>query len=141
MIALYWISIFNVKQFLLKFSLMRILIVDDETKIADALSERLSLRGFDPTPVYDGGAALQRLQKETFDAVLLDLRLPDIDGSEVLKQALEWFPGLRVVILSGHASEQEFKSLLRQGASACFQKPAKIQELVEALSGGREDLG
>ena len=113
---------------------MKILVVDDEKKIANVLAERLSLRGFDATPAYDGISALTRLQVETFDGVVLDLRLPDIDGTQVLRLTMEKSPGLRIVILSGHATEQDFKTCLALGAVACFRKPAKISKLIEALA-------
>ncbi len=113
---------------------MKILVVDDENKIADVLAERLGLRGFDATPVYDGISALTRLQDETFDGVVLDLRLPDIHGIEILRLIKERSPGLKIVILSGHGTEQDFKACLKLGAVACFRKPAKISKLVEVLT-------
>ena len=113
---------------------MKILVVDDEKKIANALAERLGLRGFDATPVYDGTSALSLLGKDTFDGIILDLRLPDIDGIEVLRQTKEEFPNIRIVILSGHGNEQDFKTCLELGAIACFHKPANILKLTEALA-------
>lgn len=113
---------------------MKILVVDDEKKIANALAERLGLRGFDATPVYDGTSALSLLGKDTFDGMILDLRLPDIDGIEVLRQTKEEFPNIGIVILSGHGNEQDFKTCLELGAIACFHKPANILKLTEALA-------
>jgi two-component system response regulator CpxR len=114
--------------------LMKILVVDDEKKIADVLSQRLTLRGFDATPVYDGKTALALLRRDSFDSMILDLRLPDIDGIEVLRKTLEALPHMRVVILSGHANEQDFETCLELGAIACFNKPGKISELEAALT-------
>jgi len=113
---------------------MKILVVDDEKKIANALAERLGLRGFDATPVYDGTSALSLLGKDTFDGIILDLRLPDIDGIEVLRQTKGKFPNIGIVILSGHGNEQDFKTCLELGAIACFHKPANILKLTEALA-------
>jgi DNA-binding response OmpR family regulator len=113
---------------------MKILVVDDEKKIANALAERLGLRGFDATPVYDGTSALSQLGKDTFDGIILDLRLPDIDGIEVLRQTKERFPNIRIVVLSGHGNEQDFKTCLELGAIACFHKPANILKLTETLA-------
>jgi two-component system response regulator CpxR len=115
-------------------TLMKILVVDDEKKIADVLSQRLTLRGFDATPVYDGKTALALLRRDSFDSMILDLRLPDIDGIEVLRKTLEALPHMRVVILSGHADEQDFETCLELGAIACFNKPGKISELEAALT-------
>ena len=113
---------------------MKILVVDDEKKIADVLAERLKLRDFEAISVYDGTAALARLDRESFDGVVLDLRLPDIDGIEVLRQAKKKYPHVQIVILSGHGTKQDFKTCMELGAIACFQKPAKIAILAEAFN-------
>lgn len=113
---------------------MRILVVDDETKIADVLAERLRLRGFEAIPVHDGTSALTLMGKDSFDGMILDLRLPDIDGIQVLKHTREKFPTLRVVVLSGHATEQDFITCRDLGAIACFQKPVNIAKLAAALT-------
>lgn len=112
---------------------MKILVVDDEKKIANALTERLRLRGWAGTAAYDGKSALSWLRRETFDGMILDLRLPDIDGIEVLRQTKKEFPAVQVVILSGHGNEDDFKTCLGLGANACFHKPADISKLTEAL--------
>lgn len=115
---------------------MKIMIVDDEKKIADAMTERLRIRGIDAVAVYSGRSALQLLRKKTFDGIVLDLRLPDIDGIEVLKRTMKEYPKMKVVILSGHASDQEFQSCLEFGAKACFHKPANLFELTKAFIEG-----
>ncbi|MFC1885274.1 response regulator [Thermodesulfobacteriota bacterium] len=112
---------------------MKILIVDDEVKIANVLSERFRLRGIDAIPVYDGKSALDLVKKDSFDGIVLDLRLPDIDGKEVLKQIRKEFQHIDVVILSGHANDQEFKKCMQMGAIVCFHKPANIQEIAEVF--------
>jgi DNA-binding response OmpR family regulator len=114
---------------------MHILVVDDEKKIADTLTMRLQLRGFDASPAYDAASALSELDRISFQGIILDLRLPDMDGIEVLGQIKRMFPAMRVVILSGHANEKDFETCLELGAIACFHKPAKISELIEALVG------
>ena len=113
---------------------MKILVVDDEKKIADALVQRLELRGFEAEPVYDGMSAMLRLTQNAFDGIILDLRLPDIDGIGILTRAKEAFPNIKVVILSGHGNEQDFKTCLELGAVACFHKPANILKLIEAFN-------
>jgi DNA-binding response OmpR family regulator len=113
---------------------MKILVVDDEKKIADVLAQRLELRGFEATPVYDGKTALSLLERGGFDSMILDLRLPDIDGTDVLRKSLETFPKMKVVILSGHGNEQDFEKCLKFGAIACFNKPGKISEIEAALT-------
>ena len=114
---------------------MKILVVDDEQKIADVLAQRLSLRGFDAVSIYDGNSVLSRLKKEFFDGIILDLRLPDIDGIDVLRQVKKDFPNIRIVILSGHANTQDFKTCMELGAIACFHKPSNILKLINAITG------
>ncbi len=113
---------------------MKILVVDDEKKFAQALAERLKLRGFEATPVFDGVSAVERLQSEIFDGMVLDLRLPDMDGIQVLLKIREKLPGLTVVVLSGHATRQDFKICMELGAAACFHKPARISEFTKVLA-------
>ncbi len=112
---------------------MKILVVDDEIKIADILSERLNLRGFQADPVYDGSSALTRLQNEVFDGIILDLRLPDIDGLEILRRTRKNFPHIQVIVISGHGNDQLFQRCLALGATACFRKPLKINSIIEAF--------
>ncbi|MEE9518093.1 MAG: response regulator [Candidatus Adiutricales bacterium] len=115
---------------------MKIMIVDDEKKIADAMTERLRIRGFDAAAVYSGRSALQLLRKETFDGIVLDLRLPDIDGIEVLKRTMKEYPKMKVVILSGHGTDQEFQRCLKRGAKACFHKPANLSKITNVFYDG-----
>jgi len=117
---------------------MKILVVDDEEKFARALAERLTLRGFDATPVFDGTSALAQLPVESIDGMVLDLRLPDMDGIQVLQQIREKWSKITVVVLSGHATRQDFQRCLQMGAAACFHKPAKISEIAEALRDFKE---
>ncbi|MDY6822925.1 MAG: response regulator [Thermodesulfobacteriota bacterium] len=112
---------------------MKLLIVDDEAKIANVLAERLEMRGFDTMPVYDGESALDMLQTDTFYGMILDLRLPGMDGIEVLEKTRRDFPDIKVVILSGHANDQDFETCRSLGAVACFQKPANIEEIVKTI--------
>ncbi len=112
---------------------MKLLIVDDEIKLAETLAERLELRGFVTKAVYDGQSAFDQLETERFDGIILDLRLPDIDGMEILEKVMLLYDHLKVVILSGHASSNDFERCFELGAVACFQKPANIKNLVDAI--------
>lgn len=113
---------------------MHILIVDDEKKIADVLAERMGLRGHEAVPVYDGESGLERLDTERFDGVVLDLRLPGISGETVLRDIGERHPGLPVIVISGHANQDEFDNCVKLGAVACFQKPADIGKILEIFN-------
>lgn len=119
----------------------RILVVDDEVKIADRLSERLRLRGFETFALYDGQSALDFLDQNSIDNMILDLRLPDIDGIDVLRHTRKAFPSIRVIILSGHGTEADFSECLALGAHVCLQKPAKMEALMDALSDESSTIG
>jgi DNA-binding NtrC family response regulator len=112
---------------------MKILVVDDEVKYADAMAERLNLRGYETVAVYDGSSGLETVDRESFDAMLLDLRLPDIDGIEVLEKTLEKHPDMRIIIISGHANEEEFARCRKKGAFACLQKPVNMPDVRKYL--------
>jgi DNA-binding NarL/FixJ family response regulator len=70
---------------------------------------------------------------ESFDGMILDLRLPDIGGIEILERTMFLYDHVRVVILSGHASSTDFERCIELGAIACFQKPANIKHLVDTF--------
>ena len=74
------------------------------------------------------------LKGNGFDGIILDLRLPDIDGVEVLRRVRKAFPDIKVVILSGHGNDKDFETCLALGAVACFHKPAKISKIAEAFT-------
>lgn len=112
-----------------------VLIVDDEVIFADSLAERLELRGFDPVVAYNGMVALDTFLKNKPELVVLDLRLPDIDGSEVLIHIMKQAPKTRVVIITGHGSEDDRKRCLKLGASHFLNKPVRLHQLVAALLG------
>ena len=114
---------------------MKVLIVDDEEKIANTLAERLRLRGLETSTAYTGKSALTLLGRENFDCIILDLRLPDIDGVDILRLVMKEFLNVQVAIMSGHGTEEDFRICMELGAIACFQKPANINNLIEALTG------
>lgn len=108
-----------------------LLIVDDEHRYADMLAKRLRLRGCTCSVCYNGRDAIRALEEATFMLVVLDLQLPDLYGTEVLKQIKAIRAELPVVILTGHGTETDRQECLRQGAFAFIHKPLDIDKLVE----------
>jgi DNA-binding response OmpR family regulator len=107
---------------------IRLLLVDDELKFLNALCQRLELRGFDVTKADSGEAAIEAARKAEFAVVLLDLKMPGMDGREVLR-VLKQEQLLEVIILTGHGSldaEIECKEL---GAFGYVSKPFEFEEL------------
>ncbi len=84
----------------------RVLLVDDETTFLEALAERLSIRGLEVTCASSRQEALRLIEDQSFDAILLDLAMPGLDGIETLRRLHEAHPDLQVMILSGRAIMQ-----------------------------------
>ncbi len=112
---------------------MRVLLVDDESQFVEALAERLQLRGFDTLVANDGPGALDLLEKDRVALVVLDLRMPEMDGLEVLRRIREKWPTTQVIIATGHGDEEDRRKCLELGAFAFLSKPVNIKELSHLL--------
>jgi DNA-binding response OmpR family regulator len=110
--------------------LIRLLFVDDEKAFVDIIAKRLSKKGFDVTKAFSGPEALQAMRKADFDIVVLDLKMEEMDGIEVLKILGKMAPGLPVIILTGHGSEVSAKEGVKCGAMEYLTKPCDFEELV-----------
>ena len=110
-----------------------ILIVDDEKNILTSLSRMLDLEGFRPVVAGSGRVALDKLADETADAVLLDVRMPDMDGVQTLAAIRETYPDIPVVMMSGHASLEVAVSALQAGAVDFIEKPVGMDRLLVTL--------
>lgn len=110
-----------------------ILIVDDERRYAGMLAKRLGLRGWHCEVCYDGRSALSLLRRKRFRLVLLDLRLPDIYGADVLQQIKAEAPDTEVIILTGHGTQKDRKRCMALGARAFMNKPIDIDRLTDIM--------
>lgn len=119
---------------------MKVLVVDDERDFADGLSERLQLRELDADVAYGGEEALKALSEGGHDVMVLDLRMPGIDGMEVLRRVRETSPQTRVVILTGHGSEKDMEEARRLGAFEYMEKPVQIDRLNSTLHSAWESV-
>jgi DNA-binding response OmpR family regulator len=113
----------------------RVLLVDDEEEFVKTLSERLQLRGagFGSEVVLNGEAALHKIGDEPPDVMVLDLKMPGIDGMEVLRRVKQNYPEVQVIILTGHGSKQDEEAARRLGAFDYLQKPTNIDDLVSTI--------
>ena len=116
---------------------LRILIVDDEEELVSALKERLNLRGFQAQGVTTGSAALEFLEREECDVVLLDVKMPGLGGLEVIRRIKDMRPRLQVVLLTGHGSVKSVEDGMALGAFDYLMKPVKIDSLVSSPYGRR----
>jgi len=112
---------------------MKILLVDDEEEFVTTLRERLELRGLNAQVALSGEAALEQLEREQPDLMVLDLRMPGIDGVEVLRRVKAKYPRIQVVVMTGHGSDDDRSTCLDLGASGYHKKPIDIGLLLESL--------
>jgi len=118
----------------------KVLLVDDEREFVQTLSERLLMRDMGSTVAYDGESALAMVQEEEPEVMILDLKMPGIDGIEVLRRVKATRPDIEVIILTGHGSEADRKTCMALGAFAYLQKPVNIEELSATLKKANEKV-
>jgi DNA-binding NtrC family response regulator len=112
---------------------IKLLIVDDETRFLHAIAQRLTKRGFDVRTAENGEEAIQIARSEKFDIALLDLRMPGMDGGEVLKILKAEHEFLEAIMLTGHGSLESAVELTRVGAFSYLPKPYELEKLIEVL--------
>lgn len=112
---------------------MKILVVDDETAICMLLSEFLSLKGYEVTTAGSGEEALVEYHKNRPDATLLDIKMPGIDGIEVLRRIRENDSDTGVIMMSAFADDETIRKALRTGANKYLEKPLDLGRLERTL--------
>ena len=118
----------------------KVLLVDDEREFVKTLSERLILRDMGSAVAFDGESALKLVHEEEPEVMILDLKMPGIDGIEVLRRVKETQPGIEVIILTGHGSETDRETCMNLGAFAYLQKPVDIDILSDTLKKANEKI-
>jgi two-component system response regulator CpxR len=111
----------------------KVLLVDDEREFAQTLSERLLLREIGSAVAYDGEQALKMVAEDEPEVLVLDLKMPGIDGIEVLKRIKHDYPKVEVIILTGHGSQRDMEQCMGLGAFAYLEKPVDIDKLSETM--------
>ena len=114
-------------------SQLKILLVDDEQEFVSALAERLELRGYQVTAVNSGEAALQTFESEVPDIVVLDLKMPGLNGLDVLKQINSRFEYIPVLLLTGYGSTKDGMKGMHYGAYDYLMKPLNIDDLIAKI--------
>jgi DNA-binding NtrC family response regulator len=112
---------------------IRLLLTDDEEGYVEVLANRLSKRNIDVTKTYSGQQAIQALRKEDFHVAVLDLKMEDMDGIEVLKILKKMDPRLEVIMLTGHGSEQAARDGMEHGAFDYLTKPCELEDLLDKI--------
>ena len=118
----------------------KVLLVDDEREFVQTLSERLLMRDMGSAVAYDGESALNMIAEDEPEVMILDLKMPGIDGIEVLRRVKETRPEIEVIILTGHGSDADRETCMKLGAFAYLQKPVDIELLSETLKRANEKI-
>jgi len=111
----------------------KVLLVDDEEEFVETLAERMRSRGMDVSTSNSGADALQLVDEEDFDVVVLDLKMPGIDGLDALKRIKHRRPDIQVVLLTGYASVADGVEAIKEGALEFLEKPVDLASLTDAI--------
>ncbi len=112
---------------------MKILLVDDEKEFVETLSERMAMRDLASDIALNGEEALQMVEDDAPDVMVLDLKMPGIDGMEVLRKVKKAYPDVQVIMLTGHGSEKDEAEARRLGAFEYLQKPTGVDKIVQTI--------
>ncbi|MBU2646137.1 response regulator [bacterium] len=112
---------------------IKILLVDDEEEFVKTLSERIRMRNISSEVALNGEAALQLVEDEVPDVMVLDLKMPGIDGMEVLKRIKKKYPEVQVIMLTGHGSEKDEETARSLGAFGYLNKPVNLDNLIQHI--------
>ena len=112
---------------------IRLLLIDDEVGYVNVLSNRLSKRSFEVGKANSGTEAFQLLRQRDFDVAVLDLKMEDMDGIEILKILKKMAPELVVIMLTGHGSAEAAQEGIKQGAYDYLTKPCELNDLIQKI--------
>jgi DNA-binding response OmpR family regulator len=113
---------------------MKVLLVDDEEEFVKTLAERIEMREVKSKVALNGEEALKTMDEDLPDVMVLDLKMPGIDGLEVLRRAKKAYPGVQIIMLTGHGSEKDEKEARRLGVFEYLQKPVEFEKLMRTIT-------
>src|SRR5262245_30568223 len=117
---------------------VHLLIVEDEEPLRTAVAERLTEHGFHVDQAGSGERALEQLAEFAYDVVVTDLRLPGIDGTTVIEAAVQRYPEIIGIVVTGYGTVRDAVEAIKRGAADFVTKPFQFDELMHALNGGLE---
>jgi DNA-binding NtrC family response regulator len=112
---------------------LRVLLVDDEEELVATLQERLEIRGMRAESATSGDAALRMVQRAPFDVIVVDLKMPGLDGTKIVGRIREQHPETQVILITGHGSSHGELDDLTDRDYPILLKPFPIQRLVELI--------
>jgi DNA-binding NtrC family response regulator len=111
----------------------RILIVDDEERFRKTMCKLLTAEGYESSTAANGQEALDHLEKGSYDIIILDIRMPEMNGVQVLSEIKKIDAALEIIIMTGYASVDTAKEIMTLGAYDYLLKPYDINELLEKI--------
>ncbi len=113
---------------------LNILIVDDETCVRETIEQMLIDFGFKISLANDGFGAIKLVESEDFDVILLDIKMPGINGVETLKRIKSIHPSIKAIMMTGFPSDTLIEEAMEGGANCVFYKPFNIEDLIEKIN-------
>ncbi|MFO7989275.1 MAG: response regulator [Thermodesulfobacteriota bacterium] len=111
----------------------KVLLVDDEKDFLDIMSERMEARGMTVKTADSADQALKILEKESFDAIVMDFKMPGMDGIQALKNIKTRKPELQIILLTGYATVEKTVEAMKIGATDLLEKPADLEALAAKI--------
>jgi DNA-binding response OmpR family regulator len=112
---------------------LRVLLVDDEEEFVETLADRMKMRDLEASTAHNGEEALSVVEQEEPDVIVLDLKMPGIDGIEVLRRVKKAYPKVEVIILTGHGTKKDEEAARSLGAFDYVTKPVDLDKLVPRI--------
>jgi len=120
---------------------LKVLLVDDEVVFTENMSLLLTKRGYQVTAVNNGAGAIETLEEDNFDVIVLDLKMPGMDGIATLKEIKKLGLFTQTLILTGHGAVDSALEAVKLGAYDYLTKPCTIEELTDKIDQAREKKG
>jgi DNA-binding NtrC family response regulator len=117
----------------------KVLLVDDEREYLEIMSERMRARGMTVTTTESADQALSIIEKQTFDAIVMDFQMPGMDGMEALKAIKTKKPELQIILLTGHATVEKTVEAMKIGATDFLEKPADLEALAQKIKNAKTE--
>ncbi len=117
----------------------KVLLVDDEKEFLEIMSERMKARDMDVTTAISAQQALEIIEKESFDAIVLDFQMPGMDGMDALKAIKAKKPELQIILLTGYATVEKGVEAMKIGATDFIEKPADLEVLAEKIKNAKAE--
>lgn len=111
----------------------KVLLVDDEEDFLEAMAERMRARDMEVTTASSAREAFKKMESETFDAIVLDFQMPEMDGMEALKSIKAKRPESQIILLTGFATVEKGVQAMKEGAADFLEKPADLEVLSQKI--------